>query len=195
MERSVTATGIGGQGIQLAAQVLARAAIADDRTVMLFGSYGGMMRGGNTDASMVIGTGPIDSPPVLSHSWLGLVMHHDYMAATCATLDDRSVAFVNTSVLEPAAVKTVAATGAHVVEVPATDIALERADLVCASMVMLATACEATGLIDAHALLAGLDESLPPYRRNHLATNQDALAAGAEAGRTLHAPSAWEVVR
>ena len=76
MERSLIATGIGGQGIQLSAQVMARAAIYDGRNAMLFGSYGGMMRGGSTDASLVLADGPIDSPPVLSRCWLGIAMHH-----------------------------------------------------------------------------------------------------------------------
>jgi hypothetical protein len=47
MERSMLMTGIGGQGIQLAAQVVARAAVLDGREAQRFGSYGGMMRGGN----------------------------------------------------------------------------------------------------------------------------------------------------
>ena len=34
-------SGIGGQGVQLAAQVLARAAMREGRFVLLFGSYGG----------------------------------------------------------------------------------------------------------------------------------------------------------
>ena len=51
MERELLLTGIGGQGVQLAAQVLARAAIAEGRSVQMFGSYGGMMRGGNTEAT------------------------------------------------------------------------------------------------------------------------------------------------
>ena len=32
-------------------------AVLDGREVMLFGSYGGMMRGGNTDATIVVGDG------------------------------------------------------------------------------------------------------------------------------------------
>ena len=45
-ERELALTGIGGQGVQFAAQVMSRAAIAEGRQVMMFGSYGGMMRGG-----------------------------------------------------------------------------------------------------------------------------------------------------
>ena len=51
MERELLLTGIGGQGIQLAAAVLARAALVEGREVQVFGSYGGMMRGGATEAT------------------------------------------------------------------------------------------------------------------------------------------------
>ena len=63
-EREVMITGMGGQGVQLAAQVLAQGATIEGRNVQLFGVYGGMMRGGNTDASVVIGDGPILAPPL-----------------------------------------------------------------------------------------------------------------------------------
>ena len=59
-ERELLFTGIGGQGVQLAAQVIARAAIAEGKEVQLFGSYGGMMRGGDTLATLVIGDTPND---------------------------------------------------------------------------------------------------------------------------------------
>jgi len=41
MERELMLTGIGGQGVQLAAQVIARAATLEGRSVMFFGVYGG----------------------------------------------------------------------------------------------------------------------------------------------------------
>ena len=78
MEREVLITGIGGQGVQLAAQVLARAATLEDREVVFLGLYGGMMRGGNTDSTVVIGDGPITSPPVVSRAWSAIAMHDDY---------------------------------------------------------------------------------------------------------------------
>ena len=74
-------TGIGGQGIQLAAQVLCRAALAEDRDVQLFGSYGGMMRGGNTDATIIVADGPVEAPPTVSRAWSALAMHHEHAGA------------------------------------------------------------------------------------------------------------------
>ena len=56
IEREILWTGIGGQGVQLAAKILALAATRDGREVMSLGTYGGTMRGGNTDATVVIAT-------------------------------------------------------------------------------------------------------------------------------------------
>ena len=78
MEREVLVTGIGGQGVQLAAQVLARGATLEGREVMFFGVYGGMMRGGNTDAPSSSPTGRSQAPPVVSHAWSAIAMHDEY---------------------------------------------------------------------------------------------------------------------
>ena len=78
MERELLITGIGGQGVQLAAQVLARAATLEGREVMYLGLYGGMMRGGNTDSTVVVADAPILAPPVVSRAWAAIAMHDDY---------------------------------------------------------------------------------------------------------------------
>ena len=80
MERELLMTGIGGQGVQLAAQLIAKTATRFGRYAQLFGSYGGMMRGGNTDATLVIADGPIESPPTLSSAWSAIAMHPEHAA-------------------------------------------------------------------------------------------------------------------
>ena len=103
VERELLLTGIGGQGIQLAAQVLARAALAEGREVQLFGSYGGMMRGGNTEATLVVADGPVEAPPTVGRAWSAIVMHHDYSEPTLAAARDRAASlFVNSTVFERA---------------------------------------------------------------------------------------------
>ena len=71
IERELLITGIGGQGVQLAAQVIAQAATLEGRDVMFFGIYGGMMRGGNTDSTVVVADGPITAPPVVAARLVG----------------------------------------------------------------------------------------------------------------------------
>ena len=100
MEREVLLTGIGGQGVQLAAQVLARAAALEDRSAMVFGIYSGVMRGGNSDSSLVVADGPIQSPPVVSHAWSAIVMHHKYWEPIVAKLRPGAVVVVNSTLFE-----------------------------------------------------------------------------------------------
>ncbi len=94
-ERELLITGIGGQGVQLAAQVVARAATLEGRDVMFFGVYGGMMRGGPTDSTVVIGDEPITSPPVVSRAWSAIAMHDEHWAPLVPRLRPGAIVFVN----------------------------------------------------------------------------------------------------
>jgi Pyruvate/2-oxoacid:ferredoxin oxidoreductase gamma subunit len=54
VERAVIMTGIGGQGIQLVAKLLAQAAIREEKQVMMFGLFMGTIRGGSSESTVVI---------------------------------------------------------------------------------------------------------------------------------------------
>jgi len=68
-----------------------------------------------------------------------------------------------------------------VVDVPATDLAIEVGNVMAASMVMAGALAAATGLVSAVGLEAGVAAALPPYRRQHIELNIAALRAGAAA--------------
>ncbi len=189
MERALLLTGIGGQGIQLAAQVVARAAMAEGREVQLFGSYGGMMRGGNTDATLVVADGPIEAPPTVSEAWSAILMHHDYAQATLALLRRGSLVLVNTTVFEGHLDRDLYL----VVDVPATDLAIETGNIMAASMVMVGAYAAVTGLVGMASLVDAVAESLPPYRTRHIELNAAALQAGYSAAPAGIAP-AWTAV-
>src|SRR5437762_12515212 len=86
---------MGGQGVQLAAQVIARGATLEGRHVMLFGVYGGAMRGMNTDGTVVVGDGPLRAPPLLSHTWSAVAMHDKFWAPVAPKVRDGGVVVVN----------------------------------------------------------------------------------------------------
>jgi Pyruvate/2-oxoacid:ferredoxin oxidoreductase gamma subunit len=189
VERELLLTGIGGQGIQLAAQVLARAAIAEGREVQMFGSYGGMMRGGNTEATVVVADGPIEAPPTVGDTWSAILMHHDFSGPTIARLRPGSVVLVNSTVFEGIFDRS----AYIVVDVPATDLAVELGNIMTASMVMLGAYGAVTELVSLDSLIDAVSASLPPYRSQHIALNVNALNAGFRAAPGLHAP-AWQEV-
>ncbi|HEY3830774.1 MAG TPA: 2-oxoacid:acceptor oxidoreductase family protein [Acidimicrobiia bacterium] len=181
MERELLMSGIGGQGVQLAAEVLARAAITHGLEVQLFGSYGGMMRGGNTEATLVLADAPIEAPPTVASSWSAIAMHPEYAHSVVPRVRSGGLLFVNTTVFDSMPAPAHLAAGVRVVPLAATAIAADIGNVMAASIVMIGAYAAVTELVTLDALVAAIAQSLPPYRAQHIALNQHALRAGYDA--------------
>jgi Pyruvate/2-oxoacid:ferredoxin oxidoreductase gamma subunit len=190
MEREVLLTGIGGQGVQLAAQVLARAATLEGREVMLFGIYGGMMRGGSTDGTVVVADAPITAPPVVSRAWSAIALHDEHWEPVERRLRPGGVVLVNDSTFTSPVRDDVT-----VHRIGATELAAAHGTTMGASMAMIGAYAALTGLVSLDGALAAMRASIPPYRRQHVAANEAILRAGYEsAGHDAVTPAlhpAW----
>jgi Pyruvate/2-oxoacid:ferredoxin oxidoreductase gamma subunit len=175
MEHAALFTGIGGQGVQLAARTLAVAAVQADLEVMVFGSYGGLMRGGNTDATVIIGDGPLRSPPTVAWASIALVMHHEYWPAVRDRLRPGSTVVIDRSVFKG---ELDLPGGGAAIEIEATAVATEMGNGRGGAMVALGALAAATGLVDLDRLETAAYEVLPPYRAEHAKANAETLAAG-----------------
>ena len=173
MERELLITGIGGQGVQLAAQVLARAATLEGRSVMLLGLYGGMMRGGNTDSTVVVADGPIEAPPVVPKAWSAIAMHDEFWAPLEPKLRPGGLVLVNDTTFT--AYMSAPVTW---IRLPATTIATDLGNPLGGSMVMLGAYAAVTGIVEQGALIEAMKQSIPPYRTQHIEANERALLAG-----------------
>ena len=187
MEREILLTGIGGQGVQLAARILALAATREGREVMSLGTYGGTMRGGNTDSTVVVADGPISAPPIVSSGWSAIVVHPQFFPPLRQKLRSGGVVVYDTS-LCPGDFDTGTASG-HGVDATALSKQAEAGRA--GSIVLLGAYCALTGLVGLDALRAGMEEAVPPYRRDRLEANQRALELGFAALPAGSAP-AWE---
>jgi len=186
MERELILTGVGGQGIQLAAQVLARAAVLEDRHVLMLGTYGGNMRGGNTDCTLIVGDGPIASPPIVSQTGSAIAMHHRFWEPVRAKLRPHALVLVNAGVFDA----EIDRREHRVFDVPAREIAAEVGSPLAASMVLVGFYAGVTALLRVDALVESMRQSLPSYRQQHAAQNEKALRAGFAAAPYGAAP-AW----
>ncbi len=186
MERSLLMSGIGGQGVQLASAVVARAAVAEGREVQVFGSYEGMMRGGATESTLVVGDAPIEAPPTVGEAWAVVLLHHEHSGHAVGCLRPGSVVLVNTTVVTGVDLPD----GCRVLEVAASDLAMGAGHLMAASLVMTGALAAATGLVGLESLLAASTASLPAYRAQHAARNEAAIRAGFAAVTPGTAP-AW----
>ena len=162
--------------MQLAAQILARAATLEERHVLYLGAYGGAMRGGNTDSTIVIGGDPLDTPPIVSRVWGALAMHHAYFAPVRRKLVPGSLLLVNSSIFEGDLDRD----AQRVFDVPATQLATEIGNALAASLVLIGAFAGLPGLVALDSLVAAMRESVPAYRSQHVATNEKALRAGFE---------------
>jgi Pyruvate/2-oxoacid:ferredoxin oxidoreductase gamma subunit len=179
MQREVVFTGIGGQGVQFASQVLARGALAAGLEVQLFGSYGGMMRGGNTEATLVVSDEPVVAPPTVDRTWSAMIMHHDYWEPTRNLLSPETYVLVDSSVFDG----TLPSSLRRVTRIPATRLAIDLGKVQTASLVLLGALLAVTELIPLQAVIEAVPAALPPYRQAAVKFNQRALQVGHDAGR------------
>ena len=175
MERAVAMTGIGGQGIQLIAKVLAEAGIREGRQVMMFGMFGGMIRGGSSESTVVLADEEIVSPPIVPEVWAVLAMHPDGVAKLTPKVRPGGLLVRNaTMVSTPSgwpAMRDVA--------VPATDLAKSMGQPLGAGMIALGALVAATGIVAPPSLVEALAAVLPPHRQKHVAANRQCLERGA----------------
>jgi Pyruvate/2-oxoacid:ferredoxin oxidoreductase gamma subunit len=176
VERAVVMTGIGGQGIQLIAKLLAQAAMREQKQVMMFGIFMGMIRGGSSESTVVVADREIVAPPIVPTAWAVLAMHGGGLAGLQKKAEPGGVLLVNSSLVTTPP----AWDGVRQIAVPATDLAKEMGQVMGASMIALGAFAAATGIVALDSLHAALGDVLPPHRRKLIDTNQLCLTRGAQ---------------
>lgn len=170
-------SGIGGQGVQLAAKTLAMAATAEGRQVMMSSHYGGEMRGGQTEASVVVADGELRTVPILESTWSAYVMHPRYWPGVAARLRPAGVVVWNRGGSEDLPGTDAYASFA----VDAAGIAGRIGAPMAAGFVLLGAYAAITAMAGIESLVAAMKELVPPYRAQRVADNEAALRAGAAA--------------
>jgi Pyruvate/2-oxoacid:ferredoxin oxidoreductase gamma subunit len=176
MERELLLTGIGGQGVQLAATTLGVAATSIALEVLVFGSYGGTMRGGYTAATIVVGDEPLQTPPEVDDAWAAIALHHLFWPHERDRLRPGGIVVVDSSVFRG----DVGAPDSTVIPVPATELATEAGFSQAGAMVALGAFAAATAIVTLESLTEAAFEVLPSYRAQHAEKNARALRVGWE---------------
>ncbi len=176
-------TGVGGQGIQLAAKTLALAAVVEGGQAMMCGHYGGEMRGGQTDASVVVADHDLRALPILPAAWSAIVMSQKYWEPTQARIRPGGIVAVNGDLV----LEDLPADGLRVYPYPAQRLAAEAGAPLGASLVLLGAFCTLTGLCSADCLVEAMKRLVPPYRTQHVIGNEAAIRTGATAAEPLEA--------
>ena len=179
MEREILLSGIGGQGVQLAAKMLAHAGMVEGRHVMQFSMFGGTMRGGSSDCTVVVADAPVEAPPVVPHAWAAIAMHPSELRTLERKLRPGSLVLYNRTLLaEPS---PSCRPDCRWEPVDAGRIAAEMKYAQGQSLVALGAFCALTGIVSAYALKQVLDPQLPPYPHQTITMHVEFLSAGPSA--------------
>ena len=144
----ITLCGFGGQGIILSAVILGTAAVTKaDLYAVQTQSYGSEARGGQCQSELIIDNKPINSPVAATKDILVALFQDAYNKYIPTLRKDGLL------VIDPGLVTDVQRDVAHIFEVPATQIAVDLGNRMCANMVTLGFLCECTGMLTRDQLL------------------------------------------
>jgi len=188
MEREIFLTGIGGQGVQLAAKMLAYAGMIEGRHVMQFSMFMGSMRGGSSECTVVVADRPVEAPPVVPRGWAAVAMHPTELGLVEKKLRPGGTVLYNHTLLDAPLIRD----DCRWVPIDASKIAIDLQYGQGQSLVALGAFCALTDIVAFDSLEKGLREILPPYRHQTIAINIECLKAGAAGiGDAAHTAAAW----
>jgi 2-oxoglutarate ferredoxin oxidoreductase subunit gamma len=174
MEHSIIIAGFGGQGVLFAGQLLAHAALAADKEVTWFPSYGPEMRGGTAHCTVVIGDEPIGSP-LVRHPNSVIAMNLPSVEKYRSRVAAGGLFVINSSLVEQPGQRSEIRT----LPVPANQIAQRHGSEKVATVVMLGALLSAEPLLPLAVLEDVIRRQLPKRHHHLLAANLEALRSGA----------------
>jgi 2-oxoglutarate ferredoxin oxidoreductase subunit gamma len=151
----VRISGLGGQGVVLAGQILGRAAVYDGKNVVQTQSYGAEARGSIAKSEVIISDGRIGFPMVRRCDIL-VAMNQEALDKNLKDLSKDGVLIIDSTY-----VKKIPETRARVFKIPATEHA-EKAfgDRIYANMLMLGGLTKVTGIVSENAMKKAIQNAV-----------------------------------
>jgi 2-oxoglutarate ferredoxin oxidoreductase subunit gamma len=174
----VLVAGFGGQGVVLAGNLLASAALAEGREVVWAPSYGPEMRGGPVHCTVILSSEPIGSPEVSLADSL-LILDAASLQRFGQRIEPNGLMIVN-STLVSAPPQT---DSFEVLRVPATETAEVLGDSRVANVIMLGAFLEARPVVSPESVIAAIRLSAGRAMARLVDVNRRALARGAALAR------------
>ncbi|MCX7785879.1 MAG: 2-oxoacid:acceptor oxidoreductase family protein [candidate division WOR-3 bacterium] len=145
--------GFGGQGIILAGELLANAAVLDGKEGSAIGSYGSAARGGLTSSEVIINNEFIDAPFVEKPDIL-IAMSQEGYDKYFLTVENNGLIIVDSGMVN-------SKNYPRQFEIPATNIALtELKSPVVANMIMLGALSAITKVVSKQSLIGAIKKSV-----------------------------------
>lgn len=168
--------GLGGQGLLTTGWLLTEAAMSKYRHVLYFPNYGPMMRGGESECTIILSDEEIGSPAVFN-PLSAIVMGTSAFSQLESRVKAGGTIFVDSSVISA----KVGREDIKAFYIPATKMAIELGDRRVANLILLGAYLKATKVLPLGAIEAQLEKQLAGKRGEAiLHLNKQALREGAK---------------
>jgi 2-oxoglutarate ferredoxin oxidoreductase subunit gamma len=174
-EHAVICAGSGGQGVQLLGEILAYAAMLDNKGVTWFPAYGPEVRGGRTACTVVIADGQVGSP-IVAHPDALIALDAVAVVEFAASVAPGGLLLLNSSLIESLNPRD----DCDIIAIPAQEIAEHLGNARAANMVLLGAYVTRSGVLRPAVLPRALERALPERHHRFIPLNLQAIQAGAE---------------
>ena len=164
--------GVGGQGVMVMGQMIAKAAIIEGKEVTYLPSYGPEMRGGTANCSVIVSDEEIGSPVIYEPTDV-VVMNEASMRKFEPRLKKGGRLFVNTSIIKEDATRD----DIEELKIDSEAIAKEVGNLKVANMVMLGAIVRETGIVSMECVHKVIEKQFGKKRPEMIPMNLQALEA------------------
>ena len=168
--------GMGGQGVLLGGQMVARAAMDKGLNVSWFPIYSPEVRGGYTTCTIIISDGRVGSP-LSEHPGSMIMMDPVAMRMFGDRAPEGGLMVLNSSLID----ESLARPDVRTLWVPANEIAADVGSDRTVNMALIGAWAAATGVMTIEEIAASLLRMLPERHHKFMPVNEEALRRGAEA--------------
>lgn len=170
--------GFGGQGVLTAGQLLAYAGNMESKQVSWVPSYGPEQRGGTANCSVVISDEPV-ACTLVTEPTCCVVMNQPSLEKFEKMVQPGGVLVVNTSLCSGKPTRT----DLQIIELPASDMAIELGSVKFANMICLGALLGARSMVETEDVLKAMIKVMGEDKARFVPVNRTALAKGIEAAR------------
>ena len=147
--------GSGGQGVLLMGQLVASAAMLEDKSTTFFPSYGPEMRGGTANCTVVVSDKTV-SCPLIFESDCVVAMNLPSLLKFEPTLKPGGILLLNKSIIHQEPKRD----DIKIYNVPANDMAQDLGYAVVANMIMLGAFVRTSNIVSSNAVVTVIRETL-----------------------------------
>lgn len=163
-------SGLGGQGVVIAGQILGRAAVYSGKNAVQTQSYGAEARGSAAKSEVIVSDGKIGFPMVRKCDVL-VAMNQEAVDRNIKDLNENSTLIIDNSVA-----KNVPEIKARIVKVPATQTAeTEFGEKLYANMIILGALARTTKIVDRESMIKAFEDT---FSKKTLDKNIEAFNRG-----------------